>query len=122
MEAFNNFKIKENDIIYKVAVTIVGCLSAFAVFIVVECKLVDNVRRSYFKKQYEDGSRLVEVISLPYSEYICDDFFSIIDDSQEDEPMNFVSYKSLLFLQMGIKPNENDKRVYVEVSTVDYFK
>ena len=116
--------IRFSEIVGRTFAAVLCFLCSFFSFMNIENKIVDNVRRDYFVEQISEKNRLIEVIDLPYTTYQFDDMYRLIDYDYKGIVDEYVDYKELYFCELGLDPvnKENDKRVYIDVSTVDYFK
>ncbi|SFX36638.1 DUF6056 family protein [Ruminococcus sp. XPD3002] len=86
---------------------------------------VDQLRIDYVKEQFESNSRVIEVISLPYTEY-CD--YSIYkhlsNNSNTDNVMDgfnlYYDYPSYIIKTWGVDKELLNKK-FVEISIQDYY-
>lgn len=80
-------------------------------------KVYNNIRFDYIKEQIDNNERLIEIINLPYSDYVYDDLEKghIFDDCFTED----IGYTDLLFKYYGINVDK-DNFNYIYIHAIDY--
>lgn len=110
-EFFRSEEIKKAFCIFSVLAGVFMCI------INISNKYCNTLRMNYIKEQVDNKSNIVEILTLPYDNYIYDDLSSdnIFNNCIEDD----FGYTDLLFLYYGIDIDK-DNFDYIFIDIMDY--
>lgn len=114
--SFRDFRFFRTEVFADIAFLLPLTMSVIISGINITNNYYDNVRFDYVREQLENDSKIIYLVTLPYQNYVCEDFDEILFI---EALANHNSYGTYIFRYHGIEINP-DEHKFIFTSPEDY--